>query len=564
MFHSSWRRPARVVTSTVVCLAFLVGARIGPAAAQSVSGAQLLQQARPAAPKRPDRSMPEVKIERPAAAGTTGGPSFRVRRIRIVGATLVPASDLRAIVAPSEGKTLTLAQLQRLADRISALYAQKGYPFTQAYIPVQTVRDGVVRLGVLEAHYDSIALRNSSPVRERVLRAAVSGLRPGAPVAQASLDRALLLASDVPGTEVRGVLRPGSTTGTSQLLVEVTPGPIGQSSVEVDDYGNAATGRERLGGTVSVFNPLRLGDILSVSGLTARRGMNYGSLAYALPLYGPATELQAGYSRLAYRIVNGSERHLDALGAASIADLGLQQVLVRSTTVNIKAYLSYNHTRLGDEIDLGGIHTDRHTEDWHGGATAQIRDDFGVSQLGVDLTLGRVIFDDATASVVDASSARTRGGFTKYVLSASRLQALTTRTFLYLGLQYQGADKNLDVSEQMFVGGPQSVRGYDNGIASGSQGHSETLELRRELTLQAYGRWQASAFLDHAQIQLQARRYSAGENVADFTAAGLGLSWSDAHGWAVNSALATRIGGAPRIVGHPGSVRFWMTVQKAF
>jgi hemolysin activation/secretion protein len=523
----------------------------------------LLKQVPPPAPL-PQATQPNVTVTRTESERAAAGPEFQVEHITITGATGVPMAELRAIVAPSEGKLLSLADLQKLADAITARYQKAGYPFSQAYVPPQTVQNGHVDIVVLEAHYDRVVLENSSRVRDFVAQATLSDLKIGMLVDQASLDRVLLLLSDLPATRVKGTLRPGQSAGASELDVTVAPGPVFNGNVSADDYGNAATGRERLNANFNLLEPLRLGDVLSASALTSGRGMNYGRLGYQVPLDGSASQIEAHVSTLDYELVNGSEVPLDARGTASVFGLGLDQVLLRSTSANVSARLTYEDTQLDDRIEVSNIRTDRHTEDWHAVVAGNVNDRTGVTAFSAGLTVGRVVYDDANAFSVDSDGPRTEGRFTKYVFSVSRLQQIVDKTALFASVSYQGANKNLDSSEQFFVGGPMSVEAYDNGVLSGSEGNAEALELRRDLYAGTSGRWQGTLFLDHAHVQIEKDSYREGVNDADLSAAGLALDWAGPAGWSVTSSLAAPLGDTPEVLGHRPSVRFWLQLQKNF
>jgi hemolysin activation/secretion protein len=526
------------------------------------SSGQLLQQV--PQPATPQPSAPSISLTPPRERSAASTQSFLVEHIDVRGNSIVATGDIRKITASSEGKSLTLTELQKLADAISDIYHKRGYPFTQAYIPPQAITGGHVIIDVIEARYDVIDLRNHSRVRDQVVQAALSGLQSGQSVEQSSLDRALLLTSDLPSTEVKGTLRPGDTLGSSTLQVDVDPAPMINGSVAVDDYGNAATGRARVGGSVNLDNPLEFGDVLSASALTAGRGMTYGRIGYTLPLYGPATQLQANASTLRYKVVNGGERHLDSLGHATAYGASLQQSLWRSTAVNIVVNGGFEETRLGDEIDAADIHTDRHTNDWHLTLSGSVVDTSGVTNLSGGFTYGYVGFDDATARLVDESTANTAGYFFHYDLSLSRLQRIAEHTSLFAALNYQGSNKNLDISEQFFIGGPTSVRAYDNGFASGDQGDSETIELRQDLFTNDWSRWQGTLFFDHAQIQLEKDRYADISNTANAQGVGLGLNVVAIHGLTLTSAVATPVGGTPDVTDHRPNVRVWATLAWSF
>lgn len=526
------------------------------------TGGQLLQQV-PAPTPAPAKPAPTIVIVRPETGRALPGEAFLVKRIEVTGSSLSPDA-VRAIVEPQEGKMLTLADLQKMADDITALYQRNGFPFSRAYVPAQTLVDGLIRIAVLEAHYDGVRLRNSSRVDDFVPNIVLHALKAGEPVEQAALDRALLLVSDIPGTVVKGTLKPGQAVGTSELLVDVDRGVPLYGSVSADDYGNVATGRARANASVSFNNPLRWGDVLSVSASSAGRGMNYGSVNYALPVYGPATQVSVEASSLSYRVVYGSAVDLDSHGTARVGGVGLKQVLLRSTTVNLYGEVTFNETQLHDEIDAAQIHTDRHTEDWRASLFGGIADTTGVLNFNLSVARGNVIYDNLTAQRADDAGPRTEGLFTKALLQVSRLQQLSAKTSLYAAFDIQRADSNLDSSEQFFVGGPSSVRAYDNGLVSGSQGESLTLELRRILFAGWPGAWQGAVFVDDAHYEVAEKIFAPGPNNATLSGAGVSLNWASVNSWSVNSSIATPIGDTPEIAGRRDSLRAWISVQKGF
>jgi hemolysin activation/secretion protein len=210
---------------------------------------------------------------------------------------------LHALVAEAEGKKLVIATLYKLVGRITDYYHSHGYPLARAVIPAQTISNGVVHVQVYEAEYGKIELNNSSRVKSLLLAKTLSSLQPGDVIAQAKLDRALLLLSDIPGVVVNSTLKPGEAVGTSDLQVTTSPSKRVYGNVVLDNYGNGYTGRPRIGGTVNVIDPLGLGlgDTLSLSGLSAGDGLNYGRVAYESMLNQYGTRMGGSFSALHYK-----------------------------------------------------------------------------------------------------------------------------------------------------------------------------------------------------------------------------------------------------------------------
>jgi hemolysin activation/secretion protein len=225
------------------------------------------------------------------AGGATLPPSapFLVKSIQLSGNTVFDATTLRALVVDAEGKSLTLPDLGAVIARVSAYYHDHGYPLARAIIPAQTIKDGAVRVEIIEARYGQITLDNHSRVTDSLLQATLAPVQTGQVIGQAPLNRALLLLSDIPGVAVAATLKPGEAVGTSDLEVQTAGTSAVAGDVSVDNDGNRYTGRARAAGTVSLIDPLHHGDTLSLTGLTSGSGMNYGSVSYEALLNGAGT-----------------------------------------------------------------------------------------------------------------------------------------------------------------------------------------------------------------------------------------------------------------------------------
>lgn len=525
---------------------------------------QLLQQV-PQQPTGVPSSDLDLKMMRTQHAQADDSQRFMVKSIEISGNKLLPTAQLHAVVADSEGKQLSLNDLNELADRISAVYHQAGYPLARAYVPAQTLHDGVVQLAVVEARYGKVVLQNHSAVANGPLDATLSPLQPGKPVSNGQLERSLLLLQDIPGAQVGSVVRPGDQPGTSDLLVDVASAPRYTGTLGLDDFGNRYTGRARLGGNFDVNGLLHQGDLLDFSALSSGGGMNYAQGGYRYLLNGQGTTLRASVSSLHYHLENGLEP-LDAHGSALVGSVTLSQPLVRGTAFNLYGQIEFDHKLLQDDIEAAYIDNDRHANVWVATLAGDQRDDSGVTNFNISGAHGKVTYTDWIAEFIDALTSRTEGSYTKYAVSASRLQQLSPGNALYAGYTQQWANKNLDTSEQFFLGGPSTVRGYDAGALAGTQGNLFSLEFRHDFRLPAFsGQWQVALFADTGHVQVYKNPFIEGVNSGRISSAGLGLHWAGPDSWAVAATVAKPIGNTPALLGNANTkTRFWLQVQKGF
>ncbi|WP_181969762.1 ShlB/FhaC/HecB family hemolysin secretion/activation protein [Paraburkholderia sp. DHOC27] len=526
---------------------------------------QLLRETQPPNPQAAPSSNLPLNIQQQNASPSGSTETFPVRSIEISGNTLIPTDTLHALVASGEGKNLTLDDLDALADRITQAYHAHGYPLDRAYVPAQTLHDGVVRVAVLEAKYGAVTLHNDSAVSDRPLNATLAPLQPGQQVSEFMLERSLLLMSDIPGAVVNSVLGPGAAAGTSDLNVDVTSAQRYTGVASVDDYGNRYTDRVRVGGDFDINGLFHQGDVLDLSALTSGHDMTYGRAGYRYLLNGQGTTVEAAISGLEYHLGNGLS-NLEAHGTAVVESINLSQPLIRNTAYNLYGQVEYDHRQLHDDIDIVSVENNRHTGSWTGTLAGDQRDRTGITNMSVSTTYGHVWFDDALAEFIDSIGPHTQGSYTKYDLSISRLQQLNTTNALYFALLGQFANRNLDTSEQFYLGGPTTVRGYDVGALSGAQGNLATAEFRHDFSIPVLpGPWQAALFVDSGHLEVYKTTFVTGPNSFRLSSIGVGLHWSAPHAWVMNLSLATPLGAAPDAAGIDSSkVRFWAQLQKGF
>jgi hemolysin activation/secretion protein len=527
----------------------------------------ILQQVKPVEPPAPSSNGTGLKIEQGEGAKLPPSAPFLVNTIRITGNSLFATATLHALVMDAEGQSLTLTKLNELAARITDYYHAHGYPLARAIIPAQTIRDGMVEIEVIEARYGKIKLDNHSQVGDSLLGATLSPLQSGQAIEQSALDHSLLLLADIPGIVNSATLRPGDMVGTSDLLVETAPGLAVTGNVVLDDYGNNYTGKTRAGGTVNFIDPLHYGDVLSASGMSSGSGMSYGRLNYESVLNGRGTRMGGSYSAMHY-ILGDTLASLNGHGTAQIASLWMKHPLVRSRNSNLYGQIQYDQKQLRDHIDVIVIRTDRHLENWTASLSGDMRDTFlsgSINTGSLGWTSGLVGFDDGEAQLADFVTAKTQGRFSKWNAAFSSLQALSTKTELYISFLGQWANTNLDSAEKMVAGGSSTVRAYDSGVVSGDVGYLGTAEFRQVIGQDGKGRWQAIAFVDSEHIKVNKNPWSNGVNSTTLSGGGLGLAWLGSNQWSAKAYVGKPIGSTPSLVGtNRPSIRSWIEIGMGF
>ncbi len=529
------------------------------------AGTQLQQLPQTPAPPKP---APDLDIGRRVtpADSSPAGLAVRVSVLHITGHTAYSEADLISATGFAPGD-LTLPQLREFAARISDYYHLRGFILAQAYLPAQDVQGGAVTIDVIEGRYGTIEVHNTARIADRVPDGILRGLDSRDLVANAPLERRLLLLSDIPGVRVKGTLAPGTAVGTSDLVIDVVPGPRVSGDVEADNAGSRYTGAYRFGGTINVNNPLGIGDQLSLRLLASDGGLAYGRVSYQAPV-GDLT-LGVAYAHLRYALGREFEA-LDGTGTADIFSAYGSYPLVRSRRANLYALANVDYKLLRDRIGVVSTDSDKQVTAGTLGLAGDSRDELGgggSNTYSLGWTIGTLNIRSLPERAIDATTARSAGTFDKVQASFARLQSIAGPLSLYVAARGQYAFDNLDSSEKMELGGAYGVRAYPEGEAFGDTGYVATAEARVLLGGDANrlpGRFELIGFVDTGEVQYAHNPWFAGSNHARRTGYGAGLNWAGPQGFLIRASYARKWGTGPAISAPDKDGRFWFQVVKQF
>lgn len=531
-----------------------------PALAQtSPDAGQLLQQER-AAPPLPESS-PSIPIAAPAPDTTLpGGATVALTAVRFSGNSRFTGEQLSAVLGDVTGKSFDLAGLQGLAQRISAHYRSAGYPFARAFIPEQTLADGMLQIVLVEGRYSKISTTGDARLAPAA-QGFLADLAPGSVIAAASLERATLILGDQPGIRIAPLIRPGQQPGTGDLVIDVSPTAAFQGELGLDNHSNRYTGEYRARASLQWDSRFMLGDQITVRGNRTDEGQWLGSLGYGLPLGVSGLRGNVGYAHTRYTLAK-QFASLDATGKADITSVGLSYPLIRSAQTNLSLAGSYQHKQLDDRQGATNTRTDKMSKVIPVSLQFDQRDSLGgggITYGSFGYTTGNLDLD-AALKAADATSARTQGSFNKWNLDIARVQATPMRSLTLFGrLSAQWAGKNLDSSEDFGLGGANGVRAYPVGEGFGDTGWLLQIEARYQM-----GDVAPYAFYDRGHTKTNHAPWAAGINKRELSGFGVGVRHASGP-WSVDASLAWRDRrGPPTSDTDDRKPRLWVTAGWRF
>ena len=401
---------------------------------------------------------------------------------------LVTEAELQAVVAGSIDKSLTFEDLNALTDKITALFKEKGWLQARAFLPPQDITSGIIRIAIAQVKSDgNLTIKRDKSARicpDFLHRIGILSLHAGKPIKELDLERSVLLMNDLPGVTAKAFLVPGSEPGTSGVDVAVTEGRLFSATLWGDNQGNRYVGTWRGSAMVSVNDPFRHGDQLTLL-LTEASGLAQGRVGYSFPIMFNGIRANLSYTGMRYEL--GRElAPLQYKGNSNSIDAGISYPMLRTRNANVTTSFSYGYRGLIDTQADINIHDKRINN-----ATLMVSGDRydklyggGYTSYNASITTGS-LHESSDLTAEYARTNLTEGSYTRFNAGLARLQHISERVNVNLSGSAQKAVGNLDSSEKFTLGGPNGLRAYPIGEAAGDEGQLVSAEIRYALPLAA-------------------------------------------------------------------------------
>ncbi|MBD2092617.1 ShlB/FhaC/HecB family hemolysin secretion/activation protein [Microcoleus sp. FACHB-1515] len=453
--------------------------------------------------------------------------TIRVDRFDIVGSTVFTAAELASATAPFTEREITFAELLQARSAITQLYVDAGYITSGAYLPVQSVQDGIVRIEVVEGSLEAINIRGterlrSSYVRDRLAIAAETPLN-----VNRLLEGLQLLQLDPLIENISADLQAGARPGTSLLVVDITEAPTFRADVSANNNRSPSVGSFRRQVNLTQANLLGFGDGLSL-GYSNTDGSNTIDASYTIPLNPRNGTLQLAIGFSDSEVIEEPFDALDINATSRYYEITFRQPLSQSPTeefaLGLTASRQESQTELGfndigpfalssgaDEQGRTRISALRFFQEWTQRSDRQVLAARSQFSLGLD-------FLDATINEDEPDSR-----FFAWRGQGQWVRLLDRDALLLVRGDIQLADSTLVPLEQFGLGGQQTVRGYRQDALLTDNGALLSAEVRLPIVRvpEWQGLLQLSPFVDvgttwNNQSEL---------NSNTLVGAGLGLIW---------------------------------------
>ena len=415
---------------------------------------------------------PRILPESPKSEEFTAGDTrFLLKAIDLPSSALLDMAQLREITNSLIGQTVSFKDLGYVVERVNALYIERNQVFARAILPPQRVVDGRVRIDLVEAKLDTLAVEGRERIDENWLRS-VLGIAAGDLLDSQALDEKIQKFHRGSDARLALTAQPGLQPTTTALQLQVSEPSEWSGSASLSNEGSDSTGRNQILTELRWFSPWGRGDRASLS-LMRSLGATNASLSWALPLSARwGTRLQVSLSRSRTSVIRGAFAAFDISGQSAQESLSLGQPVWAAGPWALDAQFGW--TRSKSENFFAGVGL---------GPTLLHQSNLTLtSNYRRDKHDGSFYLGWQTASAKANTGARTQDA--KLQWGGSYIYRLPEKASLVL-LRVNGQSGRSGTplgSQSMSLGGASTLRAFSPGTLSDASGYAYSAELHHALS----------------------------------------------------------------------------------
>lgn len=415
-----------------------------------------------------------------AREGALYNPHFLLEKIVFEGNTKIPDEELQKLGLEVLGEDIFFDELLEVSSKVTNLYHSKGYLTSYAMVPPQRIVDGVATIKIVESKVGEMNIEGEKWTREWYLRHIImgkAGLREGDVFNAKNLQRAMKEINREDYVQIQTeVERQAEGEENTAITLNVRDRFPVNLNIGYDDYGRRYTGAQRVSFLVGMDNLTGLGDKI-YGGTILSSGATGWMAGYSLPVSSYGTRFSFDFSDSHVRL-GGPYKPLNVKGNAQSYFFKLTQPLIQTAKSDLFLYTGYDFVNASTTFINSGVKTpmsDYSLNVWRTGIYGMTDDNYGrwIANANIDFGMGG---SDKMNSISDTT-------FVKMGANLTRAQRLFARSMGIVRIGGQYSPNKLFPAEQMQLGGPYTLRGYQPAEIIGDYGFSGTLEYRTPVPL---------------------------------------------------------------------------------
>jgi len=214
-------------------------------------------------------------------------PQFDIKNYQVEGNTLIAADKLESILAPFTGTAKDFGTVQEAVDALEKAYRSHGFTMATVIVPEQEIKDGIIRLKVIENRIGKINIEGNRFFNEANILNSLP-LHQGETPNINAVSRSLKLANENPAKKTNVLFQTSEKEDAIDANVVVKDEKPWKIGITADNTGDKETYRSRMGLLLQHANIFNRDHILTLQYITSPenpKDVNIYSMSYHVPIY---------------------------------------------------------------------------------------------------------------------------------------------------------------------------------------------------------------------------------------------------------------------------------------
>lgn len=413
------------------------------------------------------------------------GECFNITNISVNNVTLISNKAILNITNKYLNTCNYMSDLKNLVNQINALYIDKGYITSQAYITSQDISNGNLTLNVVEGK-----VANITP-SEPFVNVAFLGQK-DKPLNIRDIEVAIENINRLSSNDATMKLSPSHDVEYTDIIVENTVSNRVNGFFGVDNYGSQRTGKAQTSAGVSLENIFRINDIFNVYYSTSNKHFKDENSI------GNGYDFSFPMGRATYTFSQRNSRYEQFVRTGASTFLAQGRTKTYTFDTRYKLYHDQKH-RLGVGASITNYKTNNLFAGIHLDTSSYRLSKFGLSTdylyqipefyiyANVAYTKGADLFNNYHQTMLNDK-------YEYFNLSLSAVKEFHPFRYTF-NLYSQYTNDELFGADKISIGGPYSVRGFNKEGLSGNSGYYIRNEFLYNSAFNIFGGLNNSLFI---------------------------------------------------------------------
>lgn len=386
-----------------------------------------------------------------------------IEKFEVEPSEILTRDEIDAITMDYEKTNVTVAKLNEMIDRINEVYLDKGFVTARAYLPEQTIENGIIKIGLLEGKVGDVEVEGnrwtkSSHIKKRL------GMNKGEIFNIQKLEENMLVYNRYNNNiEIKGNLAAGKKIGTTDVTIKAEEKAPYHLAAVADNAGRKTIGKNRAGLIASHDSLFGYRDKLS-AGVYANRYSWTPFVDYNIPVNKYDGRIGISFSHNEAEIGHGDYKDFNIESRSQNYSIYYTHPIIRELHRELNSTTSFTYKRAVTSFDGYDLYEDKIPE-LKTGLNFRYDTENGIWYLAQNISYAAPWFQN-------------RIDYWKFEGSILRLHDFGHRILGQFRGNYQYIPQDvIPYADQMSAGGFGTVRGYSQGLLTAKSGYQLGAEI---------------------------------------------------------------------------------------